>query len=252
MTGVVVRPRTMRKTPRRLKDYLGFQRTYAYPNRQRLPVFSWNTDLLIAVPEAHHVRDAPAEFSTLRRLYAADKWKQRLWLHENGFPTPLQVEDANVYVRRPKRHHSGIGFQCIDSESPIPLQELIAHNNVADNYLSPLFRRTQEYRIVMHKGQVVFTILKRNDADLDQTQAWNGANGSYFVTVRNPDNNRLRHTDCAERLINNPVLASAHLLGVDILYNSADNTYCIVEINFAPSMTIESNLEEFKNHVEAR
>lgn len=250
----LVRPRKLRRTPFRLRDALGFTRSYAYPNMRDLPVFSWEHDLLIAVPSYQHVRDAPPAFSTLRRVYVADKWKQRLWLHENGFQTPLnaeQPEDDIVYVRRPLRHHSGVGFQCIQSESVISLPELIAHNNVADNYLSPLFRRTHEYRVIMHKGKVVCTILKRNDVGLNQTQAWNGANGSYFVTVRNPDNNRLRHTDIYERLENNPVLASAHLLGVDVLLNHPERKYAISEINFCPSIEIDSNIEELKSYVES-
>lgn len=249
----LVRPRKLRRTPFRLRDALGFQRSYAYPNMRDVPVFSWESDFLIAVPSYQHVRYAPDAFNELRRVYVADKWKQRLWLTENGLPTPLdadQPEDDIVYVRRPLRHRSGIEFECIPSESVIPMQELIAHNNTADNYLSPLFRRTHEYRIILHKGKTVWTILKRQPEHLTQTQAWNGANGSYFVTVRNPDNNRLRHTDIYERLENNPVLASAHLLGVDVLLNHPENKYAISEINFCPSIEIDSNIEELRSHVE--
>lgn len=246
---VILRPRMAAVASKRWGPTIGYDRTYRYPNNLSIPIMDWSTDLLIAVPKPHDVVNAPPEYKDLRSLYAKTKWNQRRWCHENGIPTPLDVQNATTYVKRPLSHRSGRGFEIFERE-PMTTEEIIEHNTGADHYISPLFERTHEYRITTHKGRVVTTILKRNVTDLPQDQPWNGSNGTTFVTVRNPENNRLRHTDVYDR-INHPVLNTAHLLGIDVLYNRNTNTYAVCEINFAPTQDIQRNIEELKNVINA-
>lgn len=94
----------------------------------------------------------------------------------------------------------------------------------------------------------MITLLKRHP-DISPLLPWNHARGSSFVTVTNPENNRLRHTDVYGVIENNREFFQAiDLCALDVLVNLRhDIPYVISEINFCPSVSIPSNLERIRN-----
>jgi hypothetical protein len=223
---------------------MGARRTYAYPNRLDTPQFDYEKDFLFAVPKQEDTLNAPEGYPELRSLYYKHKGGQRRWLSSQGICTPDDYEPhEGKYIQRPFNHHSGRDYTVLDS----------APDSVPEGYYAaPLFKKTHEYRILMVKGEPLITLLKRNPEDgaIPVDQPWNHANGSSFITVNNPENNRLRHTSVVADLHSNPTLNTAHILGVDVLYNHDDRSYAVCEVNFAPSITLENNLTTIKNHLQ--
>lgn len=97
-------------------------------------------------------------------------------------------------------------------------------------------------------GTPLITLYKRVPESADRDGPWNHACGSSFITVNNIDNNRLRHTDVYERLKEFDVIKHVHLCAADIMLSKRAN-YVVCELNFCPSITIDSNLERIKEHV---
>lgn len=94
-------------------------------------------------------------------------------------------------------------------------------------------------------------MVKRVPEDVDPDGPWNHACGSSFVTVTDPELNRLRHCDVVERLRTFPVVQNAHLVGADIMLAKKKGVYAVTELNFCPSVTIDTNLQRIKQRVQA-
>lgn len=175
----------------------------------------------------------------------AHKAGQRRRLEDMGIRTPNSYEPNGKWVVRPLNHHGGRGFEVMEQEEK---------PRYRGKYSSPVFNRTHEYRVVYLRGERMFTLLKRVDEGMPQDVPWNHSGGSSFVTVNNWDNNRLRHTTFFEdfegqvgwpdgrQTFFNSLESTPHLVGVDVLYNHSNRTYAVCEVNFAPGLTIENNL----------
>ena len=182
----------------------------------------------------------------------AHKAGQRRRLDEMGIKTPNSYEPNGKWVVRPLNHHGGRGFEVMEQEEKPRYQ---------GKYSSPMFNRTHEYRVVYLRGERMFTLLKRVDEGMPQDVPWNHDGGSSFVTVNNWENNRLRHSYffehfedeytsggycpcCEPRPTAGDFFAHVEgdLIGVDVLYNADTRDYAVCEVNFAPGLTIEANL----------
>lgn len=206
-------------------------------------------------------------YSTARAFASASKPSQRLLLHQHGFPVPRtsfssstsQSTDNTIeaiwfgvdrsgrdlgtqptYIVRPLRHSGGQGYRLTDN--PSDYEE-------GREYIQEVYPKNHEYRIIVVRGKPLFTLYKRRPETLTYDQPWNHANGSSFVTVGNPDNNRLRHTDVYERINNaSRLLNNLDLVGIDVMY-ARRGEYVITEFNLCPAITLEHNLQKVVEHV---
>ena len=155
-------------------------------------------------------------------------------------PQP-NVEPSNPakYIVRPYRHTAGQGYRL--TSSPTDFEE-------GREYIQEVYPKNHEYRVITVRGEPLITLYKRRPEGLAQDQPWNHANGSNFVTVLNPDNNRLRHTDIYERIRAAGLLKHLDLVGIDVMIANLGQ-YVITEFNLCPAITIEQNLQRIKEHV---
>jgi len=250
----VIRPPSIFTTPKLIKQTLGAKRTVTHGNSFR-PI-DWHRDFFL-----HYDGDPLNADNTYRKLSnfgRATKAEQRSCLQQSGIPTPTtftsigtlvsylesqdrRIEEVAYYplVRRPLRHSQGVGYSIIyDPFDWDPSKE----------YVSELYPKTHEYRIVFSFGTPIITLYKRVPEDVDRTGPWNHSCGSSFVTVNDPNLNRLRHTDAYDKLREFDIIKTAHLCAADILL-AKKGQYVVCELNFCPALTIPDNLERLKNHV---
>lgn len=157
---------------------------------------------------------------------------------------PSSVSDADrarKFVVRPLRHYGGTEYRITtDPTAWDPERE----------YLSELYPKDREYRIVCVRGEPLFTLLKRTPEGLSNTEPWNHTNGSYFVTVQDWSKNRLRHTDIFDRIRSSDLIRSFDLCGIDVLWSREhEQPYVVCEVNLCPALSIESNLRKVVDHV---
>lgn len=189
---------------------------------------SWTQNLFLAMPDPRLVREAPPSYGNMYQFYTANKRGQWHMLRE-FFPTPEIKKPP--YVVRPLRHEAGQGFEVVDT--------LPDEARAATHYWRSLWRRNSEYRVIYAHGQRVVTLLKDVPADTDQKIAWS-AGVSHFVTVHNPDNDRLRYTDFSEKALTFLQQYPYPLIAFDLLFRA--KKYAVVEVNFNPGILIEANL----------
>lgn len=206
-------------------------------------------------------------YRSARAFASASKPSQRRILSDAGFPVPRtssssearQATDNTIeaiwfgvdrsgrdlelqlkYIVRPLRHSGGQGYRLTDNPSDYEEER---------EYIQEVYPKNHEYRIIVVRGKPLFTLYKRRPETLTYEQPWNHANGSSFVTVDNPDNNRLRHTDVYERINNaSGLLNNLDLVGIDVMYARRDK-YVITEFNLCPAITLEHNLQKVAEHV---
>jgi hypothetical protein len=252
----VIRPHGIQKTPRLLAKALGAETTRRWPNYlaesgKMKP--SWLKDFFLVYPETYCLEEGSTgiqellPYNLVRRFAATTKPEQRRLLRLANLPVPSfaatthQAKDLppGKYVVRPLRHSQGRDYRVTDD--PKDFREM-------HEYISTLFPKTHEYRVIFCLGAPIITLLKRVPPDLSPEAPWNHANGSTFVTVTQEENNRLRHTSAVEALAGYAVVKHAHLVAADIMLD-ADKNYVIAELNFCPALTIPSNLEKVAKHV---
>jgi hypothetical protein len=257
MTRYILRPPSFGSTPKRLRQYLGAQRVVKVPDPQNR-TFDWNQDFFMAYPPADQVMNRPDEYMEMRGVYASNKVTQRQWLHSQGFSVPYTLTrlghgfgspigpvDSN-YVVRPLRHSQGQDYR------------LTRHPHDFDpncEYLSQVFPKRWEYRIILVKGKPIITLLKKTIRSIDFNQPWNHANGSYFVTCHSYTSNRLRWTNIYDTIEQSTVLKHLHIVALDVLLADrhalglSHHPYAVCEMNFCPALTIANNLETIRSHV---
>lgn len=239
----IVRPKGILSTPKRLRDLareVGHDCKLSRVDTVQPSRLDFQRDFFLAYPSDpnDHIRHKPPDYEAIRSFYVSTKQAQRGLLEASGIKTPEAYRysghsRSGLYVVRPLRHSGGRNYRVTDN--PLDFRS-------GTEYISPLFPKTWEYRAIYYRGTLVLTLLKRVPEDLDSTLPWNHSNGSSFVTVRNFENNRLRHCSVLDDLQNSPV-KNAHLVAYDILL-SRDYEYCVCEANFCPSLTIPDNLEK--------
>lgn len=189
---------------------------------------NWATDLFLSFPtRARVITTDPVAYQRMSNFFRMNKAGQWRVL-DKYFDTPQIGEPP--YVVRPLRHSGGAGFEVVDT---LPDQ-----SRSATHYWRSLWKRNREYRLIYCHGKLTLTLLKRVNEGTPQNVAWNHGVSS-FVTVRDPANDRMKHTtfftDVQEFLKDYPY----HFIAFDILYRK--KTYAVVEVNFSPGMTIPEN-----------
>lgn len=204
-------------------------------------------------------------YRVARRFATADKPSQRALLshgnpsHEEprcSLPTPPTATDhttaaalasrasdlrfpSRKYIVRPLRHTQGIGWRI--TEDPCDFIE-------GQEYIQAVYPKNHEYRVICVRGVPIITLLKRVPPDLPRSQPWNHAHGSTFVTVTNPDLDRLRNTSLYGILRQHSILQALDLAGIDIMYRR-EGEYAVTEVNLCPAITLPDNLLKVARHV---
>lgn len=230
---------------------------------------------ILAQNQSERIERYLADYQSARTFASSTKPEQRRQLYTLGFPVPwtssqntgpqtlepfgipqypttpgyemgLEPTQSNVvseqitrYIVRPLRHSGGQGWRLTDSPSDF---------REGREYIQEVYPKDHEYRIIAIRGEPLITLYKRRPEHLSFDQPWNHTNGSSFVTVHNPDNNRLRHTDIYTRIAATDLFKSLDLIGLDIML-SRRNHYVITELNLCPAITIPDNLQRIKDHV---
>lgn len=258
MTRFILRPPSFGSTPKKLKRLLGATGVIKVPSRDDI-TYDWKQDFFMAYPPINMVANAPEHYLEMRGLYAANKLTQRQWLHSQGFSVPrthtrlnepfgdsVRARGNAEFVVRPLRHYGGFEYRITRDSSDFDPQ---------CEYLSEVFPKRWEYRVILLKGNPIVTLLKKTVRKVDFNQPWNHSHGAYFVTCRTYTNDRLRWTNVYDKLQECSVLQSLHLVAFDIMLGDRHELglrrtpYAICEMNFCPALTIPSNLEAIRNHV---
>lgn len=248
---IVVRPKGILGTPERISDAVS-ARLRKYPN-ERFPnrVFDYRTDFFMTNVRTEHVRNAPDEYRRVSEFFTQNKYGQRRLLHEAGIPVPrvaaghTQAREltGTRFVVRPLRHSKGQNYRV--TENPvdfIPQQE----------YISELYPKKREYRVIFVYGSPLIVLRKKPNEGVSDAEPW-GHENSRFQTINDVAGSRLAGTDCFWHLAHHPVIASSHIVAVDILYNSKHpDRYVVLEYNQCPGIDITGNLqrvvEAIRNH----
>jgi len=248
----IVRPSGILTTPKALKIATQARALAEAESGLRNQKFNPALDVFIGLPRSARVEGLSegqrASYHQLRLFYTSTKFQQRKALHEAGVSVPMTVGIHNLdmladgwdnkCVKRPLHHRAGQGFEVGR------FAELHPSLNVATHYLSVLFRRTHEYRVIYCHGKRIATLLKKHPdaAPLPQDRPWTHAEGAFFVGLSSPqETHRLTQRGCYEALERFHVIQEAHLCAVDVMVN--DTSYAVSEINFAPALTVQSRIE---------
>ena len=245
----VVRPEGFKRTPSKLAQALQARQTLLYapgtPYFNRRAPLDADKDLFLCAPDVGLLppNQRTEDRALTNRFFRATKGGQRKLLQEWGVKTPESYpacpsrEDATnrtAYVVRPLRHFGGQEYRVTNSPTDF---------NPALEYISPLFPKEHEYRVIYLKGQPVITLYKRlPETEVNFDGPWGHDTASTFVTVNNPENNRGRnYPKFYEDFGRTPLVRGSHLLGVDVMI-ARNHKYAVCEVNFCPSVTIDGNL----------
>ena len=140
------------------------------------------------------------------------------------------------FIVRPLRHSQGQSYSLRSNETDYA---------AGREYIQEVYPKNHEYRVIIVRGEPLITLYKRRPEGLHFADAWNHTNGSSFVTVNHPDNDRLRHTDLYDRIRSFPLFKSLDLIGLDVM-TAKRGYYAVIEVNLCPALTINNNLERIR------
>lgn len=243
MIRYVVRYKSVRRSPALLAEALGVQ-TRRYPGRlMKAP--SYNRDLLFVYPRPEELLETGSTtreiVHQLHGFFNCNKYSQRRYLQATGIPIPWTAGNLSEtstapsntsFVVRPLRHSQSQNFRVTTSVQDFsPGQE----------YISSLFPKTREYRILYVLGKPLIILRKKPNEGVGPEEAWGHVN-SHFQTIQDVPNCKLSGTDIFSRLGQCPIVQNAHILGVDVLWNR--HGYVVLEFNSSPALTIENNISK--------
>jgi hypothetical protein len=264
----IIRPRKIGTTPRQLAQRLDCS-TRQYPSEQnKRKGFSFLRDFLLVYPDPDYLErmdDTDTQtYHQLYRFFSRNKCEQRTLLKSAGLPIPdttgrrvtaalwgagheetttnstdESLQNRTTFIVRPLRHHGGIGFRLTQDATDFIEGE---------EYVQKLFPKTREYRLIYCYGELL-SVLRKKAPGTSADQPWNHLSGAHFQTINDIPNCKLSSTDCFDKLKQNHIIKTAHLVAVDVLY--AKRKYVICEFNSCPGLTIENNLQKVVQHVQA-
>jgi hypothetical protein len=255
----IVRPSHIRLTPKALATKLEAEKVVQTSLLAQL--FDPSQDVFLGYPPPNRVQgftegqaatSAGAQsYRDLYSFYCKDKYSQRKAIDAAGIKVPVTwgispdgafATRGGKFVIRPRNHMGGQGFQVVDNVS--------AFTSPNTSYLSRLFERQHEYRVIYSHGQRVCTLYKKMPEGISQDVPWTLANGAFFQQINSrQENHRLHDRGAYAALEAFSVVKEAHVCAVDIAV-SADS-YAVFEINFCPSLKLESRLEAVANRLKA-
>lgn len=243
----IFRDAGMASTPRGLKRVMNIPYLSSPRTRQGKRPWPTTEGKLIMCYRPEYFQNVSEDFFRIANYYSLHKGHQRTYLKESGLNTPESYpHNVSLYgaISRPMRHRSGQDYERLPAGTSVPMG---VHGS---RYYAPLFPKKHEYRVIYIKGHKTLVLFKRNHSNVPYDQPWNHENGTSFVTVRNPDNDRLRHTSFYRDVENHPIITKADIIGVDVMMDNERN-YAVLETNFNPQIEIEENLIAVKSILES-
>lgn len=238
----------IRATPQRLADALGAQ-TRKWPNRQQF-IPSYTKDFLFKMPQVIQETDPDVlnKARSVRTFFSQNKFRQRMMLKNSGIPIPWTCGEKNSpdtptgkFVVRPMIHSKGINYRVTDDANDfVPGSE----------YISAVFPKEREYRIVFVYGKPVLVVRKTVPEGTDASTAWNHHEGSRFKTVHKHDKCIMKGCGAFDGLSADPIIQSAHIVGVDVLWKQG--SWVVLEYNAAPALEIAENITTVANFIKER
>lgn len=244
MIRQIIRPAGVKTTPTNLAEGLG---VVARGMGDDGPMPDWRRDFFMYYPDPELVRGTDAHYTVLRNFAMNTKATQREQIGTFGMPV-CPVYRAHVprpdnlegrrWVVRPMYHERGQNFRLTgDRNDFIPRAE----------YISPFYRDRREYRFLFIRGEPVLFWNKRGD---NPDQPWGGDDPQYYTITDWPASVLLRYTDALTVLRRCPILARAHIVGVDVMYSETENqNWVVLEYNFAPGLWMNHNIRTVVNHL---
>lgn len=197
----------------------------------------FNQDFFMMYPDPASVQGGNSEaYQFLYQFFSKNKGQQRILLSDLGIPTPKTYLEpsagTNRFVKRPLRHQGSQGYSVVTGGMPSFVE--------GEEYLSEFFPKEREYRIVYVYGSPVLAIRKKPKEGVTKEMPWGNTNATWQKI--NLEECLLKtQTDCITKLNNCPVLRHAHIVAVDILYNSSCNPkYSVLEFNTCPDLQVNS------------
>ncbi len=241
----IVRPSNIRQTPKALATKLEAEKVVQTSHLAQL--FDPSRDVFLGYPPPLRVQGLSegqaAAYRELYSFYCKDKYAQRKAIHEAGIKIPTTwgispdgsfATRGGKFVIRPRHHMAGLGFEVVDNVS--------AFTSPNTHYLSRLFERQHEYRVIYSHGTRVCTLYKKMPEGVSQELAWTHEAGAVFQAINTrPETHRLHDRGAYAALEAFHVVKEAHVCAVDIAVSS--DSYAVFEINFCPSLKIESRLD---------
>lgn len=250
MIRYIIRPKTFRKSPSRLAEALNVE-TRKWPNRQSI-LPNYQKDFLIGLPNPGETLHAPDNYELTYSFFHRNKLQQRKMLKASGVPIPwtygVSQEEApgTKYVIRPLRHMGGHDYQLVETVGSVDIYA----NPALGKYVSAIFPKKREYRVVFVYGEPLIYLRKKVPEGLSMEQPWNHDNGSSFKTIQNPSECKL-HSKCDIDIVallrNSPVVRGSHLVGADIMWDG--QTAVVAELNSAPALEIENNIQKVADFI---
>lgn len=240
----IVRPSGIRTTPNALKVALGAQRTV--PVTAPGYVFDESRDFFFAIPRPSQLGPGVSEgrrasYHQLSNFFSSSKYSQRKLMSAGGIAIPLtkgicdsvEWDEGDECVLRPRYHMAGQGFQIVRGDHQY---------DPATHYLSQLFIRTHEYRVIYVLGRRVATLIKHIPNTLTQQQPWTFTNGATFISMSSdPTTHRLHRLGFYSAAEAFHVTQQAHILAYDVMVNADE--YAVSEVNFCPSLKVQSRID---------
>lgn len=241
----VIRPEGISGTPKALAQELGVQ-TRKWPGFSGTPDF--DTDLFLVYPDAINVKAADIQaYGVCRTFFAMDKAHQRQALGAQGIPIPgtfthkshVTASPSGKFVVRPMRHSGGENYRVTEN---------MLDFNEGSEYISHLFMKKREYRIIFAFGQPLIYMRKKQNDGVGAELPW-GHQNSVFQTISDVPGSLIAQTDCVAKLTALSVIKTAHLVAADILY--ANGKYVVLELNTCPGLDIDANRAKVVEAVKA-
>jgi hypothetical protein len=257
MTRFVVRPASIRRTPRELASLLD-AKTRRYPSNTSV-LFNYQSDFFLTYPPPSHIENqgrsehgqftAPFSYAALHSFYSSNKFSQRSQLSQARVPTLEsynsrdEAAHANPgqFVVRSLRHSGGRDYRITqDATDFVEGRE----------YIARVYPKTAEYRLIYVLGKPLILLKKKNPTNIPPELPWNHTNGSSFYTINDIPSSKIARSGLITKLTAVPIIIHAHLAAVDILW-SDDRPPAVCEVNTCPGLSIEANLEKVAAHVHA-
>lgn len=251
----IIYPSGIITTPRRLKEELNARYLSSRITRHHNPS---STLFLSYARESVHTTGVATHptYVGLSEFYRSSKLSQRKKIGLCGVGVPASatrgsaeletIEDlGHGFVCRPFNHRGGQGWRHVSTPHEVGNEE----------YVSPIFPKYREYRLIYVLGEPIIVLRKRPVRDsserIDPTVPWNHAQGSSFVTVNEASNDYTLQTSLREDLENVLVLKQSDIVGIDVMLDRHNN-YQVCEFNTCPALTLDNNIEKVKEHVQLR
>lgn len=253
----IIRPKQIYSTPRQFKELLGAKRTRPWPNA---PLYkpSYTKDFFFTYPNAIYLeewgnqknRDLIEKYEHVYNFAKKNKYWQRMKMLEDGLPIimcsktpndPCFNESKHGFIVRPDRHWGGEHYRITDNSSDFKPE---------NEYISEVFLKHAEYRFLFFLGKFT-SLLKKVVPDTlkaNPKEAWNHAKGSTFTSIEWEGSNICSsHPEFISKLESIPYIQHSSICGIDILWRKP--YIKILEINYAPGITIPSTIEKVKEHM---